>query len=249
MWSNYILQQALKANLDEDIIKQRLENGEHETVMEEVIALQSENVFKRDFATSFKNARVTPALSPASEFNELFNGSVITTNFDLVLEQSQSRQFEEKVIGNEHSGRFLKAIYEGNRYLLKLHGNLDEPRNRVLRLSEYELAYGAGKLDLNLPIPKLLDKIFGSFTVLFVGCSLIADRYLRVLQKHYYENSDFMPEHFAILNSPKDQAERVERDQFLASHGINPIWFDDGDWDAPAEILRLLKQETLNFYG
>lgn len=247
-WSSYILQQAIKAQLDSEAIKQRLQNGEHEKVMEEVITALTEPVFKRDFASSFKNARIAPALSPASEFNNLFTGSVITTNFDLVLEQSQDLPFEEKVIGNEHSGRFLKAIYEGDRYLLKLHGNLDEPRNRVLRFAEYEAAYGASEFDINLPIPKLLNKIFGSFTVLFMGCSLIADRYLKILHAHYSENSDFMPDHFAILNAPDDDAERIARDQFLASHGINPIWFEDGDWNAPAEILRLLKQEAFNIY-
>ena len=81
-----------------------------------------------------------------------------------------------------------------------------------------------------------------------MGCSLIADRYLKILHAHYSENADFMPEHFAILDAPDDEAERITRDQFLASHGINPIWFEEGDWNAPAEILRLLKQEALDIY-
>jgi hypothetical protein len=123
----------------------------------------------------------------------------------------------------------LKAVYKGDRYLLKLHGNLDEPKSRVLRFAEYEAAYSAGKFDINLPLPKLLGKIFGLFTVFFMGCSLIADRYLKILHAYYSENSDLMPEHFAILNAPEDDSERIARDQFLARHGINPIWFEGGD--------------------
>ncbi len=247
-WSEYIVQQAVKAQLNKEAISERLKAGEHERVMEEVIAAQTENVFKRDFEASFRSARISPESSPATELNYLFTGSVITTNFDLVLEQSQKLPFEDKVIGTETSGRFLKAVHKGDRYLLKLHGNLDEPRYRVLRFAEYQAAYGEGEFDISLPIPKLLNKIFGSFTVLFMGCSLIADRYLKILQSHYSENSDFMPEHFAILNAPDDEGERIARDQFLASHGISPIWFEEGDWSAPAEILRLLKQEAFNIY-
>lgn len=52
-----------------------------------------------------------------------------------------------------------------------------------------------------------------------------------------------MPDHFAILNAPENAGELRARDQFLASHGISPIWYVEGDWDAPKEILQLLKQE------
>jgi hypothetical protein len=51
-----------------------------------------------------------------------------------------------------------------------------------------------------------------------------------------------MPDHFAILNAPDDEAARRTRDQFLAKHGISPIWFSEGDWNAAAEMLMLLKQ-------
>lgn len=52
-----------------------------------------------------------------------------------------------------------------------------------------------------------------------------------------------VPDHFAILNAPDDVNELRKRDQFLASHGISPIWYGEGDWAAPGEILKLLKQE------
>ena len=52
-----------------------------------------------------------------------------------------------------------------------------------------------------------------------------------------------MPEHFAILSAPEDMDEQGERDKYLADHGITPIWFQQGEWDKPSEILKLLKHE------
>jgi hypothetical protein len=148
------------------------------------------------------------------------------------------------VVGKEATGRFIKSIYSGEKCLLKLHGNIDEQNNRVLTRAEYESGYGVTGIDYNLPIPKVLNKIFSGYSVLFCGCSLIADRYLQVLKHAYQSDGDFIPEHFAILNAPDDVDKKALRDQFLAGHGISPIWYSNGDWDAPKEILQLLKSDS-----
>lgn len=246
-WSDYIIQQSIRAHMNEDDVRQRLAAGEHEFVMAEVIAAQSLNVFRREFKSSFENRRISPALSPSSEFVGLLSGAMITTNFDRILEsclEDQKAPFREKVVGNENTGRFVKSIYTGEKYLLKLHGNIDEQKNRVLTLEEYEENYGANEIDYSKQIPKTLRKIFSSFSVLFCGCSLVGDRYLKVLQDVFEVDQDFAPEHFAILNAPPDQDEKILRDRFLAGHGISPIWYADGDWDAPGEILKLLKLDV-----
>jgi hypothetical protein len=43
--------------------------------------------------------------------------------------------------------------------------------------------------------------------------------------------------------APDDDDVLLERDRFLAAHGITPIWFENGQWDRPTEILQLLKLE------
>jgi len=246
-WSEYIVSQAVRATMDEGEIRRRLSVGEHEVVMDEVISSLTMDVFKRDFRSAFEGGRISPALSPSVEFVDLLNGPMITINFDRVLEDchiAQANPFREKVVGNEATGRFIKSIYSGEKYLLKLHGNIDEQNNRVLTRAEYEAGYGAGGLDYSLPIPKTLKKVFSGYSVLFCGCSLIADRYLQVLKHAYDSDRDFIPDHFAILNAPDDIDEKALRDQFLASHGISPIWYSNGDWDAPKEILHLLKSDS-----
>lgn len=240
-WGDYVVQQAIKGGIDEATTKCRLQLGEHELVMDEVITAQTLDVFTREFRSAFESSRIAPSDSPAIELLDLFRGASITTNFDRVLEnchQVGGNPFAEKVVGNEDSYRFIKAAFHGEKYLLKLHGNIDDQRNRVLTRQEYDHSYAE-----NQPVPRTLLRVFASFSIIFLGCSLIADRYLNSLKKVFEQNKDAMPDHFAILNAPDDENELRVRDQFLASHGISPIWYTEGDWDAPGEILRLLKQE------
>ena len=244
-WSDYIISQAVRARMEEEEVKQRLKAGDHEQLMNEVIDALTLNIFQRDFRAQFEGSKITPSLSPSSELIDLFDECYITTNFDRVLDQCHSEYmpFEEKVVGQEDNGRFLKAIYRSEKYLLKLHGNIDDQENRVLTLDEYNAGYGNEGIDYNLPIPRTLNKIFNNHSVLFVGCGLIADRYLDILKASFGAAPEFLPDHFAILVAPDDDDELMQRDQYLASHGITPIWFREGDWHRPGEILKLLKLE------
>jgi hypothetical protein len=245
-WSDYIKHQAVRAGLAAADVEARLKAGDHETLMDEVIDGLGIDLFKRDFRSQFEGGNITPALSPSSELIGLFDECYITTNFDRVLDHChrESMPFDEKVVGKDDTGRFLKAIYRSEKYLLKLHGNIDEQRDRILTKNEYNAGYGAADIDYELPIPRTLQRVFNSFTVLFVGCSLIADRYLDVLQEAYQAGTNLIPDHFAVLVAPDDEGERLARDQHLAALGITPIWFAVGDWNKPEEILKLLKMES-----
>ncbi len=240
-WGDYVIQQAIKGGMDEATTKVRLQAGEHELVMDEVINAQTLNVFTRDFRSAFENPRMDCSRSPSAKLLGLFDGSVITTNFDRVLErchQEAGRPFAEKVVGNEDSYRFIKSAFQGEKYLLKLHGNIDDQKNRVLTRQEYDQSYADG-----CPVPRTLMRVFASFSIVFLGCSLIADRYLSCLKKVFEQNKESMPDHFAILTAPDDEQELRAHDEFLASHGISPIWYEEGDWEAPGEILQQLAQE------
>lgn len=246
VWSNYISDLAIsKTGMDEEEVKKRLGSGEHEALMDEVIDSVGIDVFQRDFRSKFEGSLIIPALSPSSNLASLFNECYITTNFDRVLEGSHHSvaPFTEKVMGVDDTGRFLKAIYRCEKYLLKLHGNIDEQRDRILTKAEYNSGYGNDDVDVQLPIPRTLSRIFSSFSVLFLGCSLIQDRYLDVLNKVYASGPNLMPDHFAILVAPEDDSEMQVRDRYMATLGITPIWFKSGDWDKPSEIIDLILTE------
>ncbi|MGQ7244476.1 SIR2 family protein [Salinicola sp. V024] len=231
-WSDYIESQAKKARLPAQSIKERVKSGCHEEVMSEVIEALTMDRFKRDFELSFNNNNISPELSPCRALGNLFGKCIVTTNFDRVIEESIYPPFIEKAVGREDSGRFIKAMFSGERYLLKLHGNIDEEKDRVLTQEEYNSAYGADGINWSHPIPWKLKKIFECFSVIFLGCSLINDRYLKVLAELQKEQKEFMPDHFSILTAPDDDDERIKQDGFLASLGITPIWFTAGDWEA-----------------
>lgn len=240
-WGGYVIQQAIKGGMDEATTKLRLQEGDHELVMDEVIEAQTLDVFTREFRSAFENPRIDPSLSPSAKLINLFDGPVITTNFDRVLEgchQAVGRPFTEKVVGNEDSYRFIKSAFQGEKYLLKLHGNIDDQKNRVLTRQEYDQSYAD-----DCPVPRTLMRVFASFSIVFLGCSLIADRYLICLKKVFEQNKESMPDHFAILTAPDGEQELRVRDKFLASHGISPIWHEEGDWNAPGEILQQLAKE------
>jgi len=245
-WSDYIIQQAIGAGFDEVTIKNRLDNGEQEEVMDEVIARRTVEVFRRDFSSSFTGRRLSPNLSPARCFPGLFDGPVITTNFDRILEECMSNAghpFDEKVTGTEESARFIRGVHCGERYLLKLHGNIDEPAHRVLTKHEYDRAYGENEIDYTKRLPKIIRQVFSSYSVVFLGCSLVADRYLNILKSLFEEQGEYMPKHFAILEAPDDEDDLRQRDTFLAGLGVSPIWYSSGDYEAVTEILGLLKIE------
>ncbi|MGA7180128.1 MAG: SIR2 family protein [Thiobacillaceae bacterium] len=92
----------------------------------------------------------------------LFDSCAVTTNFDRVLEQvyvNEGRAFVEKVTGRGMANAFFRAIPAGERYLLKLHGNLDNAAERVLNQAEYNTAYGNDRnIHFDFPLPKLLKR-------------------------------------------------------------------------------------------
>ncbi|MCK5199204.1 MAG: hypothetical protein KAR21_12675, partial [Spirochaetales bacterium] len=107
-WSEYIVNQAERANMDEDRIIQRINNGEQEQVMDEVIKKQTISVIQREFRSSFEGTRISPSLSPGYELLDLIDNASITVNFDRVFEDchSEKQPFIEKVHGTENNGRF-----------------------------------------------------------------------------------------------------------------------------------------------
>jgi hypothetical protein len=243
-WTTYLLDLCDDAHLDRDAMSQRLkQQGDYEGVMNDLVIALGENRFNLDFERDFAIANeITGAVTLLPK---LFDNSVITTNFDRVLErvyENAGVPFVEKVTGRGNTSAFFRAIPAGERYLLKLHGNLDNANERVLNLGEYDAAYGNdGNIHFQSPIPKLLKRLFTSYSFLFLGSSLSSDRtiqtFMRVAQDEGQEN---LPHHYALLACPNDAAERQSIEQRLANAHISPLWFPEGEYGRIEEILHLL---------
>lgn len=243
-WREYLLKLSVDAGLDSDAMRVRLEeNGDYEGVMNDLVTTLGDNRFNLDFERDFK----TPddISGAVTLLPKLFDCSCITTNFDRVLErayESDAKAFVEKVNGRGQAGAFFRAIPAGERYLLKLHGNLDNATERVLNKVEYDAAYGNdGNIHFDFPLPKLLRRLFSSYSFLFLGCSLSADRtiqtFMRVAQ---LEGPDNLPHHYALLSCPTDTTKKSIIDQRLANAHITPLWYPEGEHGYVEQILSLL---------
>ena len=205
-WTEYLLGLCGDANLDPTAIRERLEiQGDYEGVMNDLVQELGENRFNLDFERDFKtpeNIYGAITLLP-----RLFDNCVVTTNFDRVLEQvyaNEGSPFIEKVCGRGLVNAFYRAIPAGDRYLLKLHGNLDNATERVLNRTEYDSAYGNdGDIHFSCPLPKLLRRLFTSYSFLFLGCSLSVDRTIQTFMRVATdEGPESLPHHYAVLSSP-----------------------------------------------
>ena len=152
----------------------------------------------------------------------LFTNLVITTNLDEVLEllyQSCDTSFEYILSGREIADyRQLKS--PNDRFLLKLHGDYRNRNGQVLVSAEYEEAYGPGST-----VREELTNIYRNHSLLFMGCSLGPDRTIRLIEEVATADAN-MPKHYAFLEKPQDDSERIDRENFLTDRGIYPIWYD-----------------------
>jgi len=246
-WKEYLLKLCPEAGFDTDNMRQRLdEQGDYEGVMHDLVTKLGEPRFNLDFERDF-----TPPGELAGailKLPDLFDSCVITTNFDRVLEMAYERcgkAFAEKTTGRGPIGSinaFYRAIPAGNRFLLKLHGNLTDALERVLNRGEYDSAYGNdGNIHFDFPLPKQLKRLYTSFSFLFLGCSLSYDRTIQTFTRIAQElGVESLPHHYAILASPNDPEKKSMLEDRLANAHISAIWFPEGEFEHIDQMLELL---------
>ena len=240
-WRAFLLQLSERVNIDCVEIENRLNCGEYEEVAEELIAELGIPGFNEIFDSTFlgsKNLRGSVLLLP-----ELTIGSVITTNLDTILEdvfQNANYLFNEIVIGNQKS-EFIRALANGERHILKLHGNVKTTQSRVLTKSEYCGAYGSEKIDFSQPLPDTLRRVFSHHTLLFLGSSLGPDRTMKLFHEVVKEIGESkLPRHYAIAELPEDDTNINGREKFLNNRMIFPIWYPHGQHEYVEAFLTLL---------
>lgn len=246
-WKEYLLNLCPDAGLDVPAMRQRLEEqADYEGVMHDLVTKLGEARFNLDFERDF-----TPPNELAGAvmlLPGLFDNCVLTTNFDRVVEMAYEkcgRAFVEKTTGRAPVGAinaFYRAIPAGDRHLLKLHGNLNNAGERVLNRGEYDAAYGNdGNIHFDFPLPKLLKRLYTSFSFLFLGCSLNYDRTIQTFAKIAQDvGADSLPHHYAILSCPANADTKSKLEQRLADAHISAIWYTEAEHESVEQILELL---------
>lgn len=179
---------------------------------------------------------------------QLADGCIITTNFDALIETVfylENRAIEGYMYGTQTQNQFASKLVQGERCILKLHGNYNSPDTYIFSQAQYNDAYGENGLDYTKPLAKVLRQIFISHSLLFLGCSLEQDRTLELFINVVDSNSFDIPEHFAFLPEPAEHAIKIAKENLLSSAKIRPIWYqvsidEDGNQDH-SQLEEMLK--------
>lgn len=238
-WKEHLRQQGRTSAIDATHIDTLLKNGQYEEIIDEIEKKGYKDAFIQEIKDVFsKRGDINTTLL---NLTELFNDTIITTNYDHLLEQAFDIGSARKIqlIDNVNIGEIPESE---KTTIIKLHGDIYKPNKCILSKNQYDEAYGKGILDLTKPIPKLLSYYYRTSNLLFLGCSLNHDRTMEVFQavNDQLKNKDvYHKEHFSLESMPEDKDELSIRNNYLLSYGIIPIWFPKGSYDYIELILRL----------
>lgn len=240
-WEGHLWHQAKTAGLAREDVQALLDEGQYENVIEQIVALRGRDVFVQDIRDEFGRNRTIPDV--VFRLAELFSDTVVTTNYDRLIEQAFETGNPEpvQIITGENATDFPDAK---KTTVVKLHGDIRRPGHCVLSKDQYDAAYGSDDIDLTLPIPKLLDYYFRNNSLLFLGCSLHNDRTIQVFKAiKASHHGDDLPQHFVVESCPDSLEELRSRNAFLASLGLTGIWFETNRYECVEGILRLARNE------
>lgn len=231
MWTPFLKTLQKHSGISENQILERFSKGEYEEAAQD-LSDSLGPAFNEELENAFGIKR---DLNGSVQFLPLiFNGPVITTNYDNVLKrvyEQQSKSFEETIPGYLATD-IVKHLAAGDRVLIMLHGKAMTGSGRVLTMSEYNEHYVKGDV-INTVISSVCTK-----TLLFLGCSLSVDRTLTAM-KNYAEQKGHanVARHYAFLPTPDTQELRNEKRKKLADSNIYPIWYSGGDHDQAIEAF------------
>jgi SIR2-like domain len=233
-WGAFLLSLLADAPEVRTNIGMHLSRGEYEEAAQMVHNVLGASVLAEEINNQL--GRHLPNTSgPVCLLPRLFEGEVLTTNFDYVLTHVYNGA--QLPFANEFCGIRLREARQriGNNphCLLRLHGEAEAQEGRVLTRDEYEAAYDGGTTLTNI-----LGALIGTRSLLFMGSSLQSDRTFTALREIRANNGGNGIRHYAFLPCPPENERRARRD-FLAEADIHPIYYPAEDHDQSIEDLLI----------
>lgn len=241
-WKDHLRHQGKTAHINSAHIEELLASGAYETILEEIEAVRGREVFINEIRDDFSRNLTIPDV--VWRISELFTDTVITTNYDRLIELS----FETGEEGKVQVINGLDALEKPDPKkitVIKLHGDIRNPNRCILSKNQYDDAYGNGSLNMQKPIPKVLAYHYKNSSLLFLGCSLSNDRTVQVFKtiKQGLGEEEETKQHFSIEQTPESLDKIAQRNAELAKLGITPIWFEKERYELVESILGLAKNE------
>ncbi|WP_050549151.1 SIR2 family NAD-dependent protein deacylase [Pseudomonas congelans] len=240
-WTNHLRQQGRTAGIAGHQIEAWLAQGEFEQVIAHIELVHGRDVFAQEIRDVFGKRGSIQNITLL--ISEIFKDTLITTNYDQLLEQvfDTGKNSAVQVI----NGVTAMETPDPNKIaIIKMHGDIKNPARCILGKIQYDQAYGEAELDLDRAIPKMLSYYFTNNSLLFVGCSLNNDRTIQVFREVKARAGDYsFPQHFSIEQTPNDIKSLVARNSELARLGITAIWYPRKKHDQVEVILRCIRNE------
>ncbi len=243
-----------------------IENGQYEEAATYIQRIRGISRFYDDLSNEYSpNKLIISQYSEALRLvTLLWSGAIITTNYDKVLENLYES------IGHPFQGCYMprlpydkvivdRATKINKHYLIKLHGDIDNPRSCIITSNDYNQIYGEFEDDKVTDFVSLLRILYIQGSFLFLGCGLENDRTLKILSS-VTSIGEFY--NFAIVELP-DQTKVddpfcaniidplsgnhwsvLERKEIeLSNLNIRLIWYPSGQHNAVAVILRQIIED------
>lgn len=247
LWQSYIIQLVQDFSLDEVLVKEMLNKFQYEEATDYIYNQIKYRAFTDHIRANFGIKKLQGKLinGPVSYLPRIFIDTVITTNFDCVLEtiyKRQGNEFETCVFPNQFV-KISESIKEQHHYLIKIHGDVDGRSDIVLTKKQYDELYGDDTCGPK-PFVSLLERYMLDKSLLFLGCSINNDRTISTLYDVTKKFKDIC--HYAILERPENNKDFIERTAFLSERGIRPIWFPYRHYECIEVLLKELAQRCEN---
>jgi len=241
-WTRFLYQLCDASHVKKTDLAAMLAKGEYEEAAQSLHDDLGPALFNEKLEATFVHAK--PLAGAVNYLPLLFpKQSFITTNFDPVIERVYESTKDtvagfDMVKSGNSLAEVLRQMAAGSRLLIKLHGDCRQVAERVLLKTEYDAAYA----DIGV-VKNFFNKVMFGQSLLFLGCSLSADRTINSMQEVVKEyGPDALPRHYAILEL-KAADDPVARSKFLSKANIFPIWYPEGEHDESLEALFLKLME------
>jgi hypothetical protein len=243
-WANHLRQQGRTAGIAPEQVEAWLAHGQYEEVIAHIEQHHGPEVFAQEIRDVFGKRGSIQDIT--LRISELFSDTLITTNYDSLLEQLFDTGGASRV--QVVNGVTAMTLPDPEKVtIIKIHGDCKDPAHCILGKAQYDAAYGEPALDLHRPVPKILANYYRYNSLMFIGCSLRNDRTLQVFRSTRVAAGDYsFPQHFSIEQAPEQREALVARNSELLRLGITAIWYPKGMHQKVEAVLRHAKGE-LNY--
>jgi len=207
------------------------------------LAGELRDVLDADFKTVLEDVFTDPDIKPTDAHDTLVklrkNNFVITTNYDLLIEQAFVNIRELQTSYKYYEANAIqRQLYQRHFFLLKAHGDAKSAANKIV-LTDRDYR------DLLYKEPgyqSVLQSIFTMYSVIFIGCSL-DDPELRLLLN--YINSAFpdggIP-HYALMST--NSTGEAERNRWKKDYNLRTISISaDNNYEDINTFLGILREQ------